>query len=178
MVILIGSPGVGKTTVLMKTADALKKRGFNVGGMVSREVREGEARIGFEVIDLSGSRRGWLARVSQKVGPQVGKYRVNMQDLEDVGAKAIMNAVEACDIVAIDEIGPMELFSVRFREAAQKALDSQKVVLAVVHWKAQDKLILEAKHREDAELVNVTAENRDRLPEVLVEKVLLFLKND
>jgi nucleoside-triphosphatase len=177
VLILTGSPGVGKTTVLMKTVEALKERGYSVGGMVSREVREGGVRVGFEIVDVNSSRRGWLAHVNQKAGPQVGKYRVNIRDLEDIGASTIVDAVESCDIVAIDEIGPMELFSGKFKEAARKALESRKVVLVVVHWKAQDRLILAAKNREDTESVIVTVENRERLPEVLAEKVVEYLKH-
>ena len=168
---------MGKTTVLMKTVEALKERGYSVGGMVSREVREGGVRVGFEIVDVNSSRRGWLAHVNQKAGPQVGKYRVNIRDLEDIGASTIVDAVESCDIVAIDEIGPMELFSGKFKEAARKALESRKVVLVVVHWKAQDRLILAAKNREDADSVIVTVENRERLPEVLAEKVVEYLKH-
>jgi nucleoside-triphosphatase len=161
----------------MKTVEALKERGYSVGGMVSREVREGGVRVGFEIVDVNSSRRGWLAHVNQKAGPQVGKYRVNIRDLEDIGASTIVDAVESCDVVAIDEIGPMELFSGKFKEAARKALESRKVVLVVVHWKAQDRLILAAKNREDTESVIVTVENRERLAEVLAEKVVEYLKH-
>jgi len=44
-------------------------------------------------------------------------------------------------------------------------------VIGVVHWKARDKLIDEIKTREDAEIMLVTCENRDRLPEAIVEKI-------
>ena len=37
VLLLTGNPGVGKTTVLMKTVNLLKERGFSVGGMLSRE---------------------------------------------------------------------------------------------------------------------------------------------
>jgi nucleoside-triphosphatase len=90
---------VGKTTVLMKVVNALKERGICVGGMISREVREGGMRAGFEILDLSGGGRGWLAHVNQKDGPQIGKYRVNIRDLNDVGAEAILAAVENCDVI-------------------------------------------------------------------------------
>jgi nucleoside-triphosphatase len=122
--LITGSPGVGKTTVVTKTVNLLKERGFSVGGMLSREVREGGARVGFEIIDLSSLKRGWLAYFNQKTGPQVGQYRVNINDLEGVSVRTILEAVENCDIVAIDEIGPMELFSEKFRDAARKALES------------------------------------------------------
>ena len=170
--LLTGAPGAGKTTVLIKTAEALKTQGVSVGGMVSREAREGNARVGFEIMDLASNKRGWLAHVNQKSGPQVGKYRVNLQDLENIGAKAIIEAVEKCTIVAVDEIGPMELFSQRFKQAVRQALDSEKLVLAVVHAKANDPLINRAKQREDTKIFTVTLADRDNLPEKLTKQAL------
>jgi nucleoside-triphosphatase len=176
VLLLTGNPGVGKTTVLMKTVDALKGSGYRVGGMISREVREGGTRVGFEILDLHGSKRGWLAHVNQKSGPQVGKYRVNIEDLNTIGAQAIVDAVENCEIIAIDEIGPMELFSEKFKEAAWKVLESRKLVVAIVHFKAKDVLISEARKREDTEIITVTYENREKLHEVMVEKALKILR--
>jgi len=175
VILLTGAPGVGKTTVLVKTAEALRAQGVSVGGMISREAREGNARVGFEIVDLTNDKHGWLAHVNQKIGPQVGKYRVNLQDLESIGAKAIVGAVEKCAVVAVDEIGPMELYSQRFKQAVKQALDSRKLVLAVVHAKARDPLINEAKQREDAEIFTVTLANRDGLPEKLSKQALSVL---
>lgn len=177
VLLLTGSPGVGKTTVLMQIVSVLKEKGYHVGGMISREVREGRARVGFEILDLTSFRRGWLAHVNQKSGPQVGKYRVNMEDLNAIGASAVAEAVEKCDIIIIDEIGPMELFSERFKETVRRALEeSRKLVIAVVHWKVADKLINEVKSREDSEILTVTQENRDKLSETIAQKALRFLK--
>ena len=163
MLLITGSSGIGKTTVLMKTVNILKEKGYCVGGMISREVREGGTRVGFEILDLSTQKRGWLAHVKQKTGPQVGKYRVNLEDLEAIGVQAITEAIKNCDVIAIDEIGPMELFSKKFRDATQRALESPKLIIAVVHWKAQDRLVNDAKNREDAETIIVTPENRAHL---------------
>jgi nucleoside-triphosphatase len=176
VLLLTGNPGVGKTTVLAKAVNALKK-GFSIGGMVSREVREGGVRVGFEILDIGSGKRGWLAHVNQQTGPQVGRDHVNIEDLNAVGAKAVADAVEKCDAVAIDEIGPMELFSEKFKDATRKALESGKPVLAVVHWKARDRLISEAKSRDDAETFTVTHENRELLPNVIAEKAVRLLKN-
>jgi nucleoside-triphosphatase len=176
VLILTGNPGVGKTTVLTKTVEMLRNRGYTIGGMLSREFREGGVRVGFEIQDLAGGKRGWLAHVYQKSGPSVGKYHVNLEDLDNVGAQAITEAVEHADVVAIDEIGPMELFSGKFKGAAQKALESEKLVLAVVHYKAQDKLLAEAKSNPASETVVVTIENREKLPEFMAAKVLAFLE--
>jgi len=176
VLLLTGTSGIGKTTVLTKTVNALKERGYTVGGMISREVREGNTRVGFEIIDLSSPRRGWLAHVNQKNGPQVGRYRVNIEDLNIVGAQAIIDAVEKCAVIAIDEIGPMELFSERFKEAVRKALESRKLVIAVVHWKAKDAFLSEAKNRQDAETTTVTLENREKLHKTIAEEAAKILE--
>ena len=178
VLLITGSPGVGKTTLLLRIVEALKAKGYSVGGMVSREVRSCGARVGFEIIDLAdNTKRGWLAHVNQKKGPQVGKYRVNLEDLDSVGVEAILKAVKECHAIAIDEIGPMELFSEDFRRAVLEAFESDKLVLAVVHWKARDKLIDAAKTREDAEIFTVTFENRTELHEAVVQKAEEFLKS-
>ena len=175
VLLLTGIPGVGKTTVLVKVVDAIKKSKFSVGGMVSREVRKDNVRIGFELVDVNSLKRGWLAHINQKSGPKVGKYHVNIEDLNNIGAKAIANATEKCDAIAIDEIGPMELFSQEFKQTVKQALNSEKLALAVVHGKAEDRLIIEAKKREDAEIFTVTMENRDMLPGELTKKALEIL---
>jgi len=141
--------------------------------MLSREVREDGRRVGFEILDISSLKRGWLAQVDQSSGPKVGKYRVNLADLETIGVKAILDAIENCDLVAIDEIGPMELFSEKFRDAVNAAIQSQKRVVAVVHWKAQDRLINQVKARKDAEILEVTTENREKLAEKTASKLTL-----
>jgi nucleoside-triphosphatase len=83
--------------------------------------------------------------------------------------------VEKCEVIAMDEVGPMELFSEKFKEAAWKALDSRKLVIAAVYWKAQDKLINEAKKREDAETIIVNMENREKLHVQIKEKAIKVL---
>jgi len=174
VLLLTGAPGVGKTTVLIKTVDALKAKGVGVGGMISREAREGNVRVGFEIIDLTNGKHGWLAHVDQKNGPQVGKYHVNVGDLEKIGATAIAEATKKCVAVAIDEIGPMELFSQQFKQAVKRALESKKLVLAVVHSKAKDFLISETKQREDAEIFLVTLANRDLIAEEIAKIALSY----
>jgi len=44
--------------------------------------------VGFEIVDVSAAKVGCLASVNQKEGPQVGKYRVNLIDLDSIGAQA------------------------------------------------------------------------------------------
>lgn len=178
LLLLIGNPGVGKTTLLLKVVEELRAEGYCVGGMISREVRSSGIRVGFEVLDLESSAHGWLAHVDQKNGPRVGRYRVNLADLDSLGAGAILEAIDSCDVVVIDEVGPMELFSKKFEEAVRKAAESGKLVIGIVHWKARSRLIEETKTSEDAEVFTITTENRDSLHKLVVEKALELLGHD
>jgi len=175
IILLTGAPGVGKTSVLLRVIDCLRSRGYSVGGMVSQDVRVGNSRVGFEVLDIGTGRKGWLARVAQKEGPQVGRYRVNIGDLDNIGATAIADAVANSAVVAIDEIGPMELCSQKFKDVVGKAVESSKLVLCVVHWKAADNLASEIRGRDDAEIIVVSIENRGRIDTYVCEKAVGFL---
>jgi len=166
---------MGKTTILLNTIETLRKKGFTVGGMISREVRERGVRIGFEIIDIYTGKRGWLAHVNQPKGPQVSKYRVNLEDLKTMGANSILNAIEKTDVVAIDEIGPMELFSPEFKRAVVQALKSNKPLLGTIHQRAKDALIYTIKARKNTEILEVTHENRGTLHNLIIDKILQSL---
>lgn len=178
LLIITGSPGTGKTSVLQKTIEALRARGYSVGGMVSREIRTSGTRAGFEILDLSSGEKGRLAHVNQKSGPRVGRYRVNLEDLEGVGVKAIDSAVEKAHVVAIDEIGPMELYSERFREAARSAAKSGKLVISTVQWRLRERIAEIVGAEQAFETFKVTYENRGNLHEDIVMKAVEFLEED
>ena len=176
LMFVTGRPGVGKTSVLLRAVDDLKNRGYRIGGMVSREVREGGVRVGFEIMDFSTEQRGWLAHVNQPSGPQVGKYRVNLTDLNAIGASSIIGAVKDADVIIVDEIGPMELFSQAFREAVVQAVESDKPMLGTIHFRVEDPLVNMIKAREDAEILTVTYENRESLHRLVVDRIVQFLQ--
>ena len=175
LLLLTGGPGIGKTSIVLKVVEALRTMGYRVGGMISCEVRSLGSRVGFRILDVGGGERGWLARTDQMHGPRVGKYRVNMNDLEGIGVQAILNAVENSDVVVIDEVGPMEMVSEGFAKCVRVAVGSPKIVISVVHWRLKNKLIYEIKQREDAEVFVATLGNRATLHQAIVEKALKFL---
>jgi nucleoside-triphosphatase len=106
----------------------------------------------------------------------MGRYRVNLTDLAEVGAKALLYAVEAADIVVCDEVGPMELFSPEFIRAVRAVLASGKPVLGVIHQRMKHPLLNEIRAHPECRVVEVTYDNRDRLADELVVEVLEALK--
>lgn len=174
-VAVTGFPGAGKSTLVRRVLDRL---GCRAGGVLTREVRAGGRRVGFELLDLLTGRVGTLASVEEEgpeegpgEGPMLGRYRVNLTYLEEVGAKAIDRAVREADLVVIDEVGPMELFSDGFVEAVEAALKSEKPILAVVHLKSGHPLA--ERIREEFRLFVVTETNRDDLPVEIASQLSL-----
>ena len=176
IILITGTPGTGKTTVIIRVAEALKARGIVIGGVTTKEEREGEARVGFLIQDLSTCKQGWLAHVSQPSGPRIGKYRINLDDLEDIGAEAIREAIRIARTIIIDEIGPMELCSQAFKQAVQEALNTGKPVIATVHSKATAAFVKTVKARTDIELIEVTLQNRANLHNLIIEKIMRILQ--
>jgi len=176
LIFVTGPPGVGKTSVLLRAVNGLKDGGYEIGGMISREVREGGVRVGFEIMDFSTEQRGWLAHINQPTGPKISKYRVNLTDLDAIGVGSILDAIRNADIIIVDEIGPMELFSSAFRDAVVQAVESRKPVLGTIHFGLRNSLISSIKTREDAEIFEVTYENRETLHNLIIGKVVQSLQ--
>ncbi|MCS4541046.1 MAG: NTPase [Euryarchaeota archaeon] len=175
-IVITGPPGIGKTSICQKVIESLKSKDFKVGGMLSSEVREKGSRVGFKILNISTNQEGWLAHINQKVGPQVSKYRVILEDIEKIGTKAIEKAIEEADVILIDELGPMELYCDSFKETAQRAFDSNKPVLATIHYRSTHPFIKNIKERKDVELILIDLENREKLPEEIFKKLLRNLK--
>ncbi|MEM4462093.1 MAG: NTPase [Candidatus Bathyarchaeia archaeon] len=172
-IFLTGRPGIGKTTVVLETAKLLSRLGIRIGGMVSFEVRESGVRVGFRVKDISTGLEGWLAHVSFTSGPRIGRYRVSIEEFESIGVKAILDALndESMKVVVVDEVGPMELISRRFKDAIYRLLKSSKSILGTLHYRCDDPLARHIRYMNGVEVVEVTLDNRDRLPQILYDRL-------
>lgn len=157
-----GSPGIGKSTLVAKVISGTKLR---VGGVLARDRRYKDRRTGFELLDLSTGMVGILADESGD-GPQLGKYRVHLDDLDLIGAQAVENAL-GCDLIVVDEVGPMELSSHRFVLAVEKAIASPKPMLVVLHQWSNHRLA--KKIRGSFRVLTVTRENRDSLADEIAK---------
>jgi nucleoside-triphosphatase len=166
-ILLTGFPGCGKTTLIKRVAqrlDDLRLAGFYTQELLGADGR----RVGFEAIGLNG-RSTTLAHVSSKSKDRVGRYGVEL-----AGFEQLINEELAADpdveLVVVDEIGKMECFNRLFVDLVREVLGKRSPVLASVAMKGGG-LIQEVKRRRDAELVSVSARNRDDLVEDLTERI-------
>jgi len=169
IIVLTGAPGVGKTTAVIRVTRALKERGIKVGGIVSRELRTNNMRIGFEFIDLTTNDRNVLASITGN-GPKVGKYFVNLAGCR-FAAERLTNAIRNSEVIICDEIGPMELKSRDFIDSVKHLLDADKKVIVVVHQKLQHLLIDEFRNKSSL-LINVDLENREKVNQILLDRLI------
>ena len=168
---LTGPPGCGKTTAILRIVNELKKRGVRVEGMYTQELREGGRRIGFIIKRITGG-KGTLAHVRFREGPRLGRYVVNLRDLEAIGVSALMDGLKEAEVIVVDEVGPMELFSQRFREAVEQLISSDKNAIITVHYRSRDPLVIKVKKTAGKNLIILNRENRDQIPAIIVKNVV------
>ncbi|MDP8246890.1 MAG: NTPase [Candidatus Tritonobacter lacicola] len=170
-ILLTGRPGVGKTTIIKKAIEGLEAV---AGGFYTEEIREGGRRVGFRIRSMAGE-EGVLAHVDFPGPCRVSKYGVNIADLERVGCGALEAAVEGAELIIMDEIGSMELYSVKFQEMVLRALSSSVPVLGTLQAK-RNEFLDGIRERGDVEIVRVTEGNRNELARILRGRLLRLVQ--
>jgi len=161
-ILITGYPGVGKTTLVNKIT---KQLSCKIGGFYTHEMRENGKRTGFYITDFDGNQM-IMASERSDLPYRVNKYGVNINAFEKVGIPAMERALKSADLILIDEIGRMEMFSPKFCDMLRKVFDSEKPLLATIK-RVDCELTKELKKRKDVELIEVTKFNR----EVIIEDV-------
>ena len=161
-VLFTGTPGCGKSTLIDKFVARTKR---SATGFFTREIRVHGRRVGFSINTLNG-KKGVLAHQNIKSRYKVGKYGVNIQDIDSVAVPA-MHTNNKNVIVVIDEIGKMECFSPLFRDTVMGILNSKNPVLGSIPLTGGP-FIVGIKQRGDIQLIKVSKDNRDYLVEKFV----------
>ncbi|MFC2008231.1 nucleoside-triphosphatase [Chloroflexota bacterium] len=165
--LLTGKPGTGKTSLIKQAIIGMPGK---AGGFYTEEIRSQGVRQGFRLVTLDGDTT-ILSHISIRSPYRVSKYGVEIDSLDRVGVSALRQAAQDCDLIIIDEIGKMELFSDSFREAVLQIIDSGKRVLGTIML-APNPWADAIKLKPQVTLVEVTRANH---PQVL-EELLRWLE--
>lgn len=152
--LLTGRPGTGKTSIIKQVVAGFEGK---ASGFYTEEIREQGIRLGFKLITLDGVST-ILAHIDIKSRYQVSKYGVDVGALEQVGIPALEKSSQEDDLIVIDEIGKMELFSIKFRDVVSHLIGSGKKILGTIMLKPHpwaDAI----KQRPEVHLITVTREN-------------------
>lgn len=117
-------------------------------------------------------RSGYLAHQNIKSDFHIRRYGISIENIERIAIPSI-TPVEN-NIIILDEIGKMECFSPAFKQAATNAIDASNIVIGTITLGGDD-FIQEIKKRQDMEISEVTVENRDLLPDIMLKKIPTML---
>jgi len=159
VLLITGTPGIGKTTIVKKVITSLPD--LNVAGFYTEEIRVNSVRQGFDLVTFQG-KRFIMAHIDSDSAYRVGKYGVDVEAI-DTAVEMTLSEDHKTELFIIDEIGKMECFSGLFVKRLSSLLDSGKPVVATIALKGAG-FISEEKNRAGVELWEVTRQNRDEMP--------------
>lgn len=161
--LLTGEPHSGKTTLLHKLlADVENKQGF-----VTQEIPGLEnpgKRLGFDLVGADGH-TALLAHITSPSTVRVSRYGVNVTNL-DTFIDPLFSFVPD-QLLYIDEIGQMELYSTKFRDLVELYIQSPNDFIGTITSVYNDRFVDRLKNDSKIRFITITSQNRDDLYEEL-----------
>jgi len=131
LVLLTGGRGSGKTSWCLVVREAACRAGFAVAGVISPPVYGEAGKIAIDVLDAAGGERRRLA-----VRPPPGEtgtaglgWRFDAAAL--AWGDALLANVAACDLLFVDELGPLEFRGVGGFRHGFAAIEARRYRLAL-----------------------------------------------
>lgn len=168
-VLLLTAPsGQGKTTACQRVVELARSHGLRVGGLLSLPVVQDSAKTAITLRDVGTGRERVLAHAHQASdGPRVGVWTFDPASL--AWGQRVLASTPPCDLLVVDEIGPLEL---EIGQGLAKALDVLRrgtYCLALVTMRpALVKAITAQLEGLEVSVMRLDERNRDRLPQTIV----------
>lgn len=136
--LVVGESGSGKTTFCQQVIALARQQGARVSGLLCPARFENEAKVGFDVWDLSSGaqrRLGWHRDLTPQPADgtppiAIGEWLLDGEAVE--WGNQVLRRSLPCDLLVIDELGPLELLAHQGWQAALEVLDSGPYRLALV----------------------------------------------
>ncbi|MFX0081050.1 MAG: NTPase [Candidatus Hodarchaeota archaeon] len=159
-ILITGPPRSGKSTLIGKLIEHFSNRQISVYGFLTPEVREGHNRIGFDLLNIKTKEREKLARKGNfDTKHRVGKYHVFIERFEKFLANFKNIRYHQEDLIIIDEIGKMELFSDKFQEFIMNMFKSNISIIATIGLTIKHSIKDRLLKLPDVKLFNLNRQN-------------------
>lgn len=108
LTLITGPSGSGKSAWCSRFIEAARADGLEVGGVLSRPVFTQDRKVGIDLLDLQTGEGRRLAnlRTPQSKGLMTKLWQIDPHTLS--WANRVLRDLPNCDIVVIDELGPLE----------------------------------------------------------------------
>lgn len=108
IVVLSGEPDSGKTTICARVVALARARGLEVAGVLTPPRLAGGCKVGLDVEEIrTGQRRPLAEGIGPTDGPATECWRFHPDGL--AWGTEILCLATPCDLLVIDELGPLEL---------------------------------------------------------------------
>ena len=131
LILWVGPKHSGKTCALGDLAEAIRERGYTIGGFLAPSIYREKQLVGFDILELSSGRRARLAERKPK-GRDVVGFAFRDEGVH-LGRQVLQSAIQSpVDLVVVDEFGPLELDGRGWRGEVDLLLASNSGVLLLV----------------------------------------------
>ncbi len=132
VIIVSGDIAEGKTSLLVKLSESLKRRNVAVGGVLSSRIIENEETVGYKLISVeTGEEHNYLRLKEDKGSEGIGRFDINHSAI-DWGREllSLQNTLDK-DVVIIDEVGKLELEKNGWRNNLEKLLTIPRLNIVI-----------------------------------------------
>ncbi|MBM4467484.1 MAG: DUF2478 domain-containing protein [Chloroflexi bacterium] len=178
-VLLTGKRQVGKTTVCKHVAELARERGYDPAGVLTPALLDEDGLpVAYHVLMVSDGEQRLLARADGDLGgPRTSRYSFDADVFSWVMGKLRGAISQGCDLLIVDEIGPLELEQGKGLAPILSDLSASGLppLLLVV----RPELIERLQRRLPSipfRTFTVTQQNRQTLPDAIVKE--LFADHD
>lgn len=172
-ILITGPPRCGKSTLISKLINFYSQKEHNIYGFITPEVKKDDRRLGFDVQELDTKKRYKLARVgSYTTQFKLGKYHVFIEEFEKIISHLDSLDFKPVDIIFLDEIGKMELYSEKFQNFIRRIFQTNINIVATIGQKLHHPLKKFVLSNPNIKLFTVTRENQ----EFIYQNIIIALK--
>ena len=171
-ILITGPPRSGKSTLIVRLIKYISKRQITAYGFLTPEVREGNNRIGFDIVDIKTKEREKLARKgSFNTKYHLGSYCVFIESIKKIISKYEDIRFQEGDLIIIDEIGKMELFSKKFQEFIIKIFASNISIIATIGLTVKHSMKDHLLNLPNVKLFNLNSQNFHRTYQKIISMI-------
>jgi len=132
-VVFVGPPRSGKTTLINRLLDYYRKQNYIIYGFLTPEIIRGNKRIGFNIFNLSNNKTYKFARKGNyKTDLKLGNYSIFLESFKRLIEELKKLNYNSSDILILDEIGKMELYSKDFENFLYKIFTKEINIIASI----------------------------------------------
>ncbi len=167
-ILITGYPRVGKTTLIKKVVEATGK---NVVGFVTSEIKESNRRVGFSIESFSGLKLILASKENTQSKYRVASYGVYLENVDAIvdRVKQDLDTIDY-EMIVLDEIGKMELFSSKFKVFVERCLEQNCVLGTIMH--RDNNYTSKIKNRSDIVIYQLTEKNRGHAEKDIIKMMM------